>query len=149
MQGDTASTYDHSLHILRCWVWHAGSRSHAESGPILQDDTSNPGTPFAVGLTLERLDAQTVDEQLKPTFVSTNPMDVLRKVPLCPLTVSAALPTLTSNSPCLCERPAPSLMWCKARCNFLGDVILVMHNLLAYLCLEADQQLHAWPHPVA
>ena len=51
---------------------------------VWQDDTSNPGTPFAVGLTLERLDAQTVDEQLKPTFVSTNPMDILRKVTLAP-----------------------------------------------------------------
>ena len=46
----------------------------------MQDDTSsNPGLPFALGFTLEHLDAQTVDENLKPTFVTTNPMEILRK----------------------------------------------------------------------
>lgn len=45
-----------------------------------QDDTSNPDVPFAVGLTLERLNAQTVDEDGKPAFVTNNPMELLRKV---------------------------------------------------------------------
>ncbi|KAK9908805.1 hypothetical protein WJX75_003140 [Coccomyxa subellipsoidea] len=44
-----------------------------------EDDTSNPGTTFAVGLTLESLRAHTVDESGKEAFVTQNPMKLLRK----------------------------------------------------------------------
>ncbi|KAK9815130.1 hypothetical protein WJX73_008307 [Symbiochloris irregularis] len=44
-----------------------------------EDDTSNPDMPFAVGFTLERLSAHTVDEQGEKAFVTNNPMDFLRK----------------------------------------------------------------------
>ena len=46
----------------------------------LQDDVSNPDMPFAVGFTLERLTAQTVDENGQAAFVTNNPMELLRKV---------------------------------------------------------------------
>lgn len=44
-----------------------------------QDDYSNPGTPFAVGLTLESLGAHTVDEAGKEAFVTQDPLKLLRK----------------------------------------------------------------------
>ena len=50
---------------------------------MLQDDVSNSGQPFAVGLTLEKLTAHTVDEEGKKAFVTHNPMDMLRKVMSC------------------------------------------------------------------
>ena len=52
---------------------------------MLQDDVRNSGQPFAVGLTLEKLTAHTVDEEGKKTFVTHNPMDMLRKVMSCPM----------------------------------------------------------------
>ncbi len=45
-----------------------------------QDDTSNPGVPFACGLTLEKLSAHTVDEEGNEAFVKDNPLSLLRKV---------------------------------------------------------------------
>ena len=47
----------------------------------MQDDTSNPGVPFACGLTLEKLSAHTVDEDGNQAFVKDNPLALLRKVP--------------------------------------------------------------------
>lgn len=47
----------------------------------VQDDVSNEAQPFAVGLTLEKLSAHTVDKDGKTAFVTTNPMELLRKVP--------------------------------------------------------------------
>ncbi|KAK9834254.1 hypothetical protein WJX81_000411 [Elliptochloris bilobata] len=44
-----------------------------------EDDYSNPGTPFAVGLTLESLSAHTVDEAGKEAFVTQDPLKLLRK----------------------------------------------------------------------
>lgn len=46
----------------------------------LQDDVSNPGVPFACGLTLEKLSAHTVDEEGNEAFVKDNPLALLRKV---------------------------------------------------------------------
>ena len=46
----------------------------------MQDDTSNPGVPFACGLTLEKLSAHTVDEGGNEAFVKDNPLSLLRKV---------------------------------------------------------------------
>lgn len=46
----------------------------------MQDDTSNPGVPFACGLTLEKLSAHTVDEDGNQAFVKDNPLTLLRKV---------------------------------------------------------------------
>ena len=51
-----------------------------ELAGLFQDDTSNPGTTFAVGLTLESLRAHTVDESGKEAFITQNPMKLLRKV---------------------------------------------------------------------
>ena len=45
-----------------------------------QDSTSNPGTVFAVGLTLESLSTHTVDESGQRAFVTQNPLKLLRKV---------------------------------------------------------------------
>ena len=45
-----------------------------------QDDTSNPGVPFACGLTLEKLSAHTVNEEGNEAFVKDNPLSLLRKV---------------------------------------------------------------------
>lgn len=50
------------------------------SGVGLQDDVSNPGVPFACGLTLEKLSAHTVDEAGNEAFVKDNPLSLLRKV---------------------------------------------------------------------
>ena len=49
-------------------------------GVGLQDDISNPGVPFACGLTLEKLSAHTVDEDGNEAFVKDNPLSLLRKV---------------------------------------------------------------------
>ena len=46
---------------------------------MAQDDWSNPGTPFAVGLTLESLSAHTVDEAGREAFVTQDPLKLLRK----------------------------------------------------------------------
>ena len=43
---------------------------------------SNPGHPFAAGLTLEKLSAVTVDESGKETFVTGGALDRIQKVPL-------------------------------------------------------------------
>ncbi len=45
-----------------------------------QDDASNPGVPFACGLTLEKLSAHTVNEEGNEAFVKDNPLFLLRKV---------------------------------------------------------------------
>lgn len=42
---------------------------------------SNPGHPFAAGITLERLSAVTVDENGKETFVTGGAVDRIQKVP--------------------------------------------------------------------
>lgn len=47
---------------------------------LVQDSTSNPGTIFAVGLTLESLSTHTVDEAGQRAFVTQNPLKLLRKV---------------------------------------------------------------------
>ncbi|KAL3132003.1 hypothetical protein ABBQ32_008624 [Trebouxia sp. C0010 RCD-2024] len=44
-----------------------------------EDDVSNPGVPFACGLTLEKLSAHTVDEDGNEAFVKDNPLSLLRK----------------------------------------------------------------------
>lgn len=46
----------------------------------MQDAVSNPGVPFACGLTLEKLSAHTVDEEGNEAFVKDNPLSLLRKV---------------------------------------------------------------------
>lgn len=48
----------------------------------VQDAVSNPGVPFACGLTLEKLSAHTVDEEGNEAFVKDNPLSLLRKVSL-------------------------------------------------------------------
>ena len=53
----------------------------------LQDDVSNPGVPFACGLTLEKLSAHTVDEDGNEAFVKDNPLSLLRKVSIAIATV--------------------------------------------------------------
>lgn len=63
----------------------------------MQDDTSNPGVPFACGLTLEKLSAHTVDEDGNQAFVKDNPLALLRKV--SQLTHSA---DNTAQSPASC-----------------------------------------------
>ncbi len=45
-----------------------------------QDDVSVPGVPLAVGVTLERLSAHTVDELGREAFVRSNLLEVLRKL---------------------------------------------------------------------
>lgn len=44
---------------------------------------SNPGHPFAAGITLERLSAMTVDENGRETFVTGGALDHIQKVPCC------------------------------------------------------------------
>lgn len=46
----------------------------------MQDAVSYKEQPFAFGITLEKLNAHTVDQNGKPTFVTSNPMELLRKV---------------------------------------------------------------------
>ncbi len=51
---------------------------------LWQDAVSYKPAPFAVGFTLEGLNAFTVDENGSETFVTHNPLDLLRKVrPSC------------------------------------------------------------------
>ena len=50
-----------------------------EPASAIQDDVSS-SEPFALGLTLEKLTAHTVDEDGKQTFATHNPMELLRKV---------------------------------------------------------------------
>lgn len=45
-----------------------------------QDDVSSPGHAFAAGVTLERVGAHTVDDKGRQTFVTHNPLELLRKV---------------------------------------------------------------------
>lgn len=44
-----------------------------------EDDTTNPGQPFACGATLDRVSAYTVDEAGREAFVTNNPLEILRK----------------------------------------------------------------------
>ena len=46
-----------------------------------QDDINVPGCPVALGFTLEKLSAHTIDEAGKEVFVHKNALDLLRKVP--------------------------------------------------------------------
>ena len=46
---------------------------------MVQDDVSSPGHPFALGLTLEKVAAHTVDEEGNTAFVTHNPLELLRK----------------------------------------------------------------------
>ena len=45
-----------------------------------EDAVTNPGRPFAVGWTLERISGNTVDEAGREAFVTNNPLQLLRKV---------------------------------------------------------------------
>lgn len=47
-----------------------------------EDDVTNPGHPFACGLTLDSITGYTVDELGKEAFVTNNPLQMLRKVGL-------------------------------------------------------------------
>lgn len=40
---------------------------------------TNPGHPFACGLTLDRISGYTVDEAGREAFVTNNPLQLLRK----------------------------------------------------------------------
>ncbi|KAL4443584.1 hypothetical protein ABPG75_011321 [Micractinium tetrahymenae] len=44
-----------------------------------EDDTTNPGHPFACGLTLDSITGYTVDELGKEAFITNNPLQMLRK----------------------------------------------------------------------
>lgn len=44
-----------------------------------EDDVTDPGHPFACGVTLEQLSASTVDENGEEAFVTTSPLSILRK----------------------------------------------------------------------
>ena len=46
----------------------------------MQDDVNVPGCPIALGFTLEKLSAHTIDEAGKEVFVHKNALDLLRKV---------------------------------------------------------------------
>ena len=61
-------------------LWSNINKHQSASGTLLQDDVSNPGVPFACGLTLEKLSAHTVDEDGNDAFVKDNPLSLLRKV---------------------------------------------------------------------
>jgi vacuolar protein sorting-associated protein 13A/C len=45
-----------------------------------EDSTSNPGHPFAAGITLAKLAAVTMDEEGNETFDTSGALDKLRKV---------------------------------------------------------------------
>lgn len=45
-----------------------------------EDDTTNPGHPFACGVTLDSIAGYTVDELGKEAFITNNPLQMLRKV---------------------------------------------------------------------
>lgn len=47
---------------------------------MLQDDVNVPGCPIALGFTMEKLSAHTIDEAGKEVFVHKNALDLLRKV---------------------------------------------------------------------
>jgi Vacuolar sorting-associated protein 13, N-terminal len=49
----------------------------------MQDDVNVPGCPLAVGFTLEKLSAHTIDEAGKEVFVHKNALELLRKVSCC------------------------------------------------------------------
>jgi Vacuolar sorting-associated protein 13, N-terminal len=49
----------------------------------MQDDVNVPGCPLAVGFTLEKLSAHTIDEAGKEVFVHKNALELLRKVRRC------------------------------------------------------------------
>jgi vacuolar protein sorting-associated protein 13A/C len=44
-----------------------------------EDAETHPGQPFACGLTLEKMSGSTVDELGRPAFVTSSPLDLLRK----------------------------------------------------------------------
>jgi hypothetical protein len=44
-----------------------------------EDAETQPGQPFACGLTLEKISGSTVDELGRPAFVTSSPLDLLRK----------------------------------------------------------------------
>ncbi len=67
-------------HILPYIITHIYSHTSLHTCTPTQDDVSNPGHSFAAGVTLERISAHTVDAQGKPTFVTHNPLELLRKV---------------------------------------------------------------------
>ena len=56
------------------------SAEHRPAVRSSQDDVSVPGIPLAVGVTLERLSAHTVDELGREAFVRSNLLEVLRKL---------------------------------------------------------------------
>ena len=45
-----------------------------------EDAYTNPGHPFACGITLDRIGAFTVDDAGREAFVTNNPLQMLRKV---------------------------------------------------------------------
>ena len=45
-----------------------------------EDEYTNPGHPFACGITLDRISGYTVDAEGKEAFVTNNPLQMLRKV---------------------------------------------------------------------
>lgn len=44
-----------------------------------EDEETQPGQPFACGLTLEKMSGSTVDELGRPAFITSSPLDLLRK----------------------------------------------------------------------
>ena len=44
-----------------------------------EDAETHPGQPFACGLTLEKMSGATVDELGRPAFITSSPLDLLRK----------------------------------------------------------------------
>ncbi|KAL4527774.1 hypothetical protein Ndes2437A_g02912 [Nannochloris sp. 'desiccata'] len=44
-----------------------------------EDAETHPGQPFACGLTLEKMSGSTVDELGRPAFITSSPLDLLRK----------------------------------------------------------------------
>ena len=80
--------------------------------PGMQDNVSYKEQPFAFGITLEKLDAHTIDEKGKPTFVTSNPMELLRKVQAVVSKMSAVLLVLLTLNPIvdkLCTTTSSSL----------------------------------------
>ena len=72
----------HGARSLISLIWTHVSLHHGIKSSVhafLQDDVSVPGTPLAVGLTLEQLSAHTVDELGREAFVRSNLLEVLRK----------------------------------------------------------------------
>lgn len=48
--------------------------------PRYEDAYTNPGHPFACGISLDRISGYTVDEAGREAFVTNNPLQMLRKV---------------------------------------------------------------------